>query len=479
MAFAIYLRHQRDFQPEHPQILEKNINDPNVRFTFVDFIPGVIKPAGSVMSQSSVEYHSFSTMIKVANQWLQNHHDEWEFINGETIIIPIKYNDQNQCYELKTNDCCYYIYGSETNNVLRAFRLWIRRRRRRQLHKRQNNQQICFKDIIPRMKNDITCEFEDLDDVIKRFNDEIIQNNGFDGRILAIESASYDANLEWEINTEQTLSILSTKNLFILRIFYETLNNDNQEKLLIQIGIEDFHPRQLTRSTFFRRPKFECFDQVIERGSLWLRQQTNQQRQRQFLNAQSLDVKMKSTNPKNGSRSMAFTEHGAYMRIFQSSILQQQQQQQQSSSPPSMINLGNRLFTPTKRTDTITDIVQQLHDWIKHYTAETVEIFMKDLPTNRSDIERAANDDTFLVNRFGNKNAYLFFSFRLFYDSTLTMISDSITNMTNLSETMSTISSNADSSWTIDICSNDNNNNDDDDETINKRIKNHYYPNRQ
>lgn len=59
MAFAIYLRHQRDFQPEHPQILEKNINDPNVRFTFVDFIPGVIKPAGSVMSQSSVEYHSF------------------------------------------------------------------------------------------------------------------------------------------------------------------------------------------------------------------------------------------------------------------------------------------------------------------------------------------------------------------------------------------------------------------------------------
>lgn len=159
----------------------------------------------------------------------------------------------------------------------------------------QNSLLKSFKDIIPRMKNDITCEFEDLDDVIKRFNDEIIQNNGFDGRILAIESASYDANLEWEINTEQTLSILSTKNLFILRIFYETLNNDNQEKLLIQIGIEDFHPRQLTRSTFFRRPKFECFDQVIERGSLWLRQQTNQQRQRQFLNAQSLDVKMKSS----------------------------------------------------------------------------------------------------------------------------------------------------------------------------------------
>ena len=144
-----------------------------------------------------------------------------------------------------------------------------------------------FKDIIPKMKNDITCEFEDLDDVIKRFNKDIIDNNGFDGRIISIESAAYDANLEWEINTEQTLSMLSTKNIFILRIFYEFSN----EKILTKIGIEDFHPIQLTRPTFFRRPKYECFDQVIERGSSWLRQNP----QKQFLNAQSIDVKMKSS----------------------------------------------------------------------------------------------------------------------------------------------------------------------------------------
>lgn len=137
------------------------------------------------------------------------------------------------------------------------------------------------------MKNDITCEFEDLDDVIKRFNKDIIDNNGFDGRIISIESAAYDANLEWEINTEQTLSMLSTKNIFILRIFYEFSN----EKILTKIGIEDFHPIQLTRPTFFRRPKYECFDQVIERGSSWLRQNP----QKQFLNAQSIDVKMKSS----------------------------------------------------------------------------------------------------------------------------------------------------------------------------------------
>ncbi|OTF71518.1 hypothetical protein BLA29_014543 [Euroglyphus maynei] len=60
MAFAIYLR-QRDFQPEQPQILDKNLqnNDPNIQFTFVDFIPGIIKRTGAVMSQSPVEYHSF------------------------------------------------------------------------------------------------------------------------------------------------------------------------------------------------------------------------------------------------------------------------------------------------------------------------------------------------------------------------------------------------------------------------------------
>ncbi|OTF70053.1 hypothetical protein BLA29_008807 [Euroglyphus maynei] len=132
---------------------------------------------------------------------------------------------------------------------------------------------------------------------------------------------------------------------------------------------------------------------------------------------------MKSTNnsKNNTSRSMAFTEHGAYMRIFRICFVEFQSS---PSSLPLINNLGNRLFTPTKRTDTITDIIQRLHDWIKHYTekrqktiddnndsnesitasmnepilsAETVEIFMKDLPKNRTDIERAANDDTFLI----------------------------------------------------------------------------------
>lgn len=51
-------------------------------------------------------------------------------------------------------------------------------------------------------------------------------------------------------------------------------------------------------------------------------------------------------------------------------------------------------------------------------SAETVEVFAKDVRNeNARDIKKAANVDTFLANRFGNKNAYLFFSFRIFYDN--------------------------------------------------------------
>lgn len=60
MAFAIYLRYRNEFQPEPPQISDKNINDPNVNFTFVDFIPSVIKRSGTLIPQNqTVEYHPF------------------------------------------------------------------------------------------------------------------------------------------------------------------------------------------------------------------------------------------------------------------------------------------------------------------------------------------------------------------------------------------------------------------------------------
>ena len=58
MAFAIYL-HRDIFQPEDPLIFDKNVNDVNVNFTFVDFVPSVIKRSNTVIPQFEVEYHKF------------------------------------------------------------------------------------------------------------------------------------------------------------------------------------------------------------------------------------------------------------------------------------------------------------------------------------------------------------------------------------------------------------------------------------
>jgi len=59
MAFAIYL-HRDNFQPEEPLILDKNISsDSSINFTFVDFVPSVVKRSGTVIPQCEVEYHTF------------------------------------------------------------------------------------------------------------------------------------------------------------------------------------------------------------------------------------------------------------------------------------------------------------------------------------------------------------------------------------------------------------------------------------
>ncbi len=65
--------------------------------------------------------HFFSVMIETANEWLQKN-IEWEVVNCETVILLYKYNDTGNYNELRPNDCCFYIYGSEKNNVLKALR---------------------------------------------------------------------------------------------------------------------------------------------------------------------------------------------------------------------------------------------------------------------------------------------------------------------------------------------------------------------
>jgi hypothetical protein len=63
MAFAIYL-HRDNFQPEEPLILDKNINsDSSINFTFVDFVPSVVKRSGTALPQCEVEYHTFRSEL--------------------------------------------------------------------------------------------------------------------------------------------------------------------------------------------------------------------------------------------------------------------------------------------------------------------------------------------------------------------------------------------------------------------------------
>ena len=61
-------------------------------------------------------------MIEVANDWLQSHGAVWQVVNCETVIFLYNYNDVNSSYELRPNACCFYIYGSEKNNVLKGLR---------------------------------------------------------------------------------------------------------------------------------------------------------------------------------------------------------------------------------------------------------------------------------------------------------------------------------------------------------------------
>lgn len=274
--------------------------------------------------------------------------------------------------------------------------------------------------------------FEDLDDLIGRINDEM-RDIGLEGRIITLESLSYEAsNKHWKVDTECSLSCFSNKNVYILRIFYEF-----GEQTYERIGIQDFSPNLIRKATFFKRPTFETFDKVIERASAWLQKQTKLQ----FINAQSIDIKMKSSTLVN-SREMTFTEHGDYARIFRITFIVKAAEAERPLPRPAI--LSTRLFLPYNKTDTIHDIKQRLSDWVnpclekyraqlkktasgtgddRHlypriFSAETVEVFAKDFRNDSpKDIEKAANTDTFLANRFGNKNAYMFFSLRIFYDS--------------------------------------------------------------
>ena len=214
-------------------------------------------------------------------------------------------------------------------------------------------------------KIDGDSRFEELDEVIERFNAQIQTNGGIQGNILTIETVAYEANNDWKIDPQASLSSLSSKNILILRIFY--LEN-NEQKSIIQMGIEDFAPKQLSKATFFKRPSFETFDKVIVRASNWLQ---NNCHSKQFINAQSIDIKMKSAhNSQWNTRLMAYTEHGDYIRIFRIAFLNTH-----FNSSLDRIVLSTRLFLPMTITDSTLDIQQRLSEWFAIYLGQFLPFF--------------------------------------------------------------------------------------------------------
>ncbi|RWS10842.1 hypothetical protein B4U79_14840, partial [Dinothrombium tinctorium] len=415
------------FQPEQPQILDEHIT-PESKFTFVDFVPSVIKRSSTaVITTAEVEYHTFRVMVETANLWLQRN-VQWEVVNCETVILLYKYNDRGSYYELKPNDSTFYIYGSEKNNVLRALRLWIKKRIE---VVDKDVSEICqvinYMDVIPLNKDDgdfSGSKFENLDELIDRVNTTIIKNNGIEGRIITIETLQCEAGIDWKVDPEVSLSSLSTKNIYILRIFYEQ-------------GIVDFVPRHISGGGFFRKPKFESLSEVMSRATKWLANNSTLN----FKNAQSVDIKLKSLTALD-TKTMSYTEHGDYLRIFriaftkpfiEPNIDEAGSSSSSIATEPTPIYLASKLFMASKKHETIRDIGLKIEDWanqtlkadsqsnksdgnetqpVRVLGAETVEVFCK---TDDNDKERAV-DDTFQYNRFGTKNGYLFMTFRVYFD---------------------------------------------------------------
>jgi hypothetical protein len=121
--------------------------------------------------------------------------------------------------------------------------------------------------------------------VVSRINAKI-RATTFDGRrLITIESLNVEANSDWKINSEQSVADESSRHVTIIRLFYE-----EGPCLEEEIGIADFTPHHLSGGSLFKRPHFEQFSSIIDRASQWL----SDNPEINFLNAQSIDIKLKS-----------------------------------------------------------------------------------------------------------------------------------------------------------------------------------------
>ncbi|KAH7638481.1 hypothetical protein HUG17_2514 [Dermatophagoides farinae] len=455
-------------KPEDPLILEKSIPY-DAEFTFIDFVPSVLTYSSSAHHQ--VEYHRFSHLIDTANNWLDKN-SHWNIINCETVRLSYRHNVTSMVsrWEQQINPVTPLwspISRGEFETSLKAFRLWIRRKDKFDSdYYNNNNDDIMFNDkfrklkhldFIPKRLNENS--FETIDQLLERVNGRLKQPDTLFWNIITLESLKIEANSEWFIDPEISLADESSRHLTILRLFYEQYKSgDDMNAIILEenddypytvIGIEDFKPELLSAGSFFKRPEFEPFCSLTQRASRWL----NSQYVDYFLNAQSIDIKIKSPS-KLETRNCTNIEHGHYiqfLRIVYCKLLprinnndsetiikrpkstheQQQQQQQQttnqssssSSSDNNIIQLCSKVFVATKLDHPLDSMQQRIYNWLHHQDnnqqqnvcilgAETINVYGKD---DDEKVLEKKTSDCFYGNRLGSLNTFTFKAIRLYY----------------------------------------------------------------
>ncbi|XP_015790368.1 uncharacterized protein LOC107367203 [Tetranychus urticae] len=456
MAFG-YIGHilwrdrNQSFHPEDPLVVDNGLGA-DVKFTFIDVIPGVLKkpPAGFPAKRESIAYHSFSALVAACNEWLAKNTD-WEVINCETILLFFKFEDNG--WQLAPQDTCFHLDG-DAHSSLMALRLWIKRRDIDVINGGTNgnelggneanvansssettHQTICYADFKPEKDDDDdTTRFEKLETVIDRANKSIREGN-VKGTPITIETLYFPANSDWEIDPEATLHVFPGKCVSIIRLFYISGADNCTE----QIGIRDFTPKLLTGGGLFKKPSFENLSGTMSRASDWLANNGSLE----FKNAQCLEIKVKNYKHIETNSMSHSSDRGDYLRIFRVAYTKRPTDSVQDTPDslrpddsntfsPRSIFLSSVIFTPADRETSLTQIKRKLHDWVdkaikdirfeganpgsqkpRLLSAETVEIFCRQF--SEEDI-KGETENTFQYNRIGTINCFLFMAFRVYFD---------------------------------------------------------------
>ncbi|RWS15785.1 hypothetical protein B4U79_02259 [Dinothrombium tinctorium] len=432
------LFHDRNatFRPEEPIVVDKYLSAED-KFTFIDVIPGVIRPPTGGFhvgaKRTSAVYNSFSSLIESANEWLLKN-NEWEVINLETVLLFFKATENSGCH-LVPEDTCFPLDGEVHSSIMglrkvkltssdEKNRMWLKRREGEEARDSDESKPISqtlkYVDFIPQTDDDDDkSRFEKLDAVVDRAN-KSIKDGRLDGKIITIETLNFPANAEWQIDPELTLHIFPTKCVSIIRIFYE-----KGEICKDLIGIEDFVPKRISGGGFFKKPEFQTVSDCIQRASEWLSDNPNYD----FKNAQCLEVKMKSLSVIDTKIMSHSADRGDYIRIFRVAYTKPIAQNEFGASRP--IFLTSVIFTPGDQEATIYEIKRKMQEWISAATreinssgdqtgprpqllsAETVEIFTKEFTEEEI---KAETENTFQFNRIGTMNSFLFVAFRVYFD---------------------------------------------------------------